>query len=135
MSDWRSCDDGSFKYQPRQGDAVLFWGVTPDLEIDQHALHGGCPVKKGEKWAMTKWIRSKVRAVPRRAGMCMSVCAGRVSVGWGPQSGPRRVGGSFALRRHRRDRSNRGAQGFHVMARGIGQVARQRAPAGTRWVG
>ena len=59
IKDWRNCNDGSFKYKPRQGDAVLFWGVTPDLEIDAHALHGGCPVVKGTKWAMTKWIRSR----------------------------------------------------------------------------
>ena len=44
VTDWRNCDDGSFKYKPRQGDAVLFWGVYPDGEIDPHSLHGGCPV-------------------------------------------------------------------------------------------
>ncbi|KAL6752875.1 hypothetical protein V8C86DRAFT_532734 [Haematococcus lacustris] len=59
ITDWRNCDDGSFKYKPRQGDAVLFWGVTPDQTIDPRSLHGGCPVVSGEKWAMTKWIRSK----------------------------------------------------------------------------
>jgi len=57
--DWRNCDDGSFKYKPRLGDAVLFWGVHPDGEIDPHSLHGGCPVKKGTKWVATKWLRSK----------------------------------------------------------------------------
>lgn len=50
ITDWRNCNDGSFKYQPRQGDAVLFWSVTPNQEIDPRALHGGCPVIKGEKW-------------------------------------------------------------------------------------
>lgn len=59
ITDWRNCDDGSFKYKPRQGDAVLFWSVAPDGEIDNRALHGGCPVKKGTKWVMTKWLRSK----------------------------------------------------------------------------
>mmetsp|Transcript_14641 Transcript_14641/g.36453 ORF Transcript_14641/g.36453 Transcript_14641/m.36453 type:complete len:287 (-) Transcript_14641:183-1043(-) len=57
--DWRNCNDGSFKYKPRLGDAVLFWSTTPDGEIDPHALHGGCPVVKGEKWVVTKWLRSK----------------------------------------------------------------------------
>ena len=39
------------RYRPRQGDAVLFWGTTPgSTDIDPHALHGGCPVTKGEKW-------------------------------------------------------------------------------------
>lgn len=60
--DWRNCDDnndGSFKYKPRKGDAVLFWGVSPDGEIDPRSLHGGCPVKRGTKYSMTKWYRSK----------------------------------------------------------------------------
>ncbi len=59
IGDWRNCNDGSYKYAPRQGDAVLFWDVKPDLTIDPHSLHGGCPVVKGEKWAMTKWIHDK----------------------------------------------------------------------------
>jgi len=59
ITDWRNCDDGSFTYKPRRGDAVLFWSVDLDGEINQRALHGGCPVKKGTKWAMTKWLRSK----------------------------------------------------------------------------
>lgn len=25
ITDWRNCNDGSFKYMPRQGDAVLFY--------------------------------------------------------------------------------------------------------------
>ena len=41
------------------GDAVLFWSVTPDLVLDPHALHGACPVIKGEKWSAAKWIRDK----------------------------------------------------------------------------
>ncbi|GLI68633.1 hypothetical protein VaNZ11_013003 [Volvox africanus] len=59
IEDWRNCDDGSFKYMPRMGDAVLFWGTKPNGDIDPHALHGGCPVKRGEKWVATKWIRSR----------------------------------------------------------------------------
>ncbi|GAX86213.1 hypothetical protein CEUSTIGMA_g13626.t1 [Chlamydomonas eustigma] len=59
ITDWRNCDDGSYKYKPRLGDAVLFWGVYPDGEIDPRSLHGGCPVKNGTKWVMTKWLRSK----------------------------------------------------------------------------
>lgn len=33
--------------------------VGTDLELDGHSLHGGCPVKNGTKWVMTKWIREK----------------------------------------------------------------------------
>ena len=59
ITDWRKCDDGSFKYAPRKGDAVLFISLTPGGEIDSQALHGGCPVVKGEKWVATKWLHNK----------------------------------------------------------------------------
>ena len=41
------------------GDALLFWSARTDGSLDKHALHGGCPVVKGEKWVATKWIRNK----------------------------------------------------------------------------
>ncbi|GFH31359.1 Fe2OG dioxygenase domain-containing protein, partial [Haematococcus lacustris] len=53
VADWRTCSDGmGIKVKPRQGDAVLFWSATPSLELDPRALHGACPVIKGEKWSM-----------------------------------------------------------------------------------
>lgn len=50
---------GTCRYKPRKGDALLFWTTYPNGEIDAHALHGGCPVVKGEKWVATKWLRNK----------------------------------------------------------------------------
>jgi len=47
------------QYKPRSGDALLFWSIHPNGTFDKHALHGGCPVTKGEKWVATKWIRDK----------------------------------------------------------------------------
>jgi len=44
---------------PRKGDAVLFYNCTPNGIVDPHSLHGGAPVKAGEKWIMTKWIRER----------------------------------------------------------------------------
>jgi len=41
------------------GNAILFWDMHPDTTTDPMSLHGGLPVIKGEKWAMTKWIRIK----------------------------------------------------------------------------
>jgi len=41
----------------KKGNAVLFWDQEPDNKADSNALHGGTPVLKGIKWAMTKWIR------------------------------------------------------------------------------
>lgn len=45
--------------KPRKGDALLFWNINPDGSLDQHALHGGCDVVSGQKWAATKWMRNK----------------------------------------------------------------------------
>lgn len=56
--DYRSCKDG-YKYKPRKGDALMFYSVHPNGTFDKHALHGGCPVKKGTKMVMTKWIRDQ----------------------------------------------------------------------------
>ncbi len=56
--DYKACDTG-IKYRPRAGDALLFWSMHPDGSKDKHSLHGGCPVVKGTKWTMTKWIRDK----------------------------------------------------------------------------
>ncbi len=36
--------------RPHRGDAVAFWSLKTDGRLDQGALHGGCPVIKGEKW-------------------------------------------------------------------------------------
>lgn len=52
--------DWSFK--GRTGDALLFWNVTPDGRPDPLTLHAGTPPSRGEKWLLSKWIRS--RAVP-----------------------------------------------------------------------
>jgi prolyl 4-hydroxylase len=76
------------KVKPRQGDALLFYSMHPNGTFDkvnklsnfmnlfnifssarllqgsnflfqpQTALHGSCPVIKGEKWVATKWIRN-----------------------------------------------------------------------------
>lgn len=47
------------KVKPRQGDALLFYSVLPNGTLDSAALHGSCPVVKGEKFVATKWIRDK----------------------------------------------------------------------------
>lgn len=41
------------------GDAVLFYSLDPDLSINPRSLHGGCPVRKGEKWVATRWMHEK----------------------------------------------------------------------------
>jgi hypothetical protein len=47
-----------WKFKGKTGDALVFWNVTPDGELDRKTLHAGLPVKKGEKWLYSKWIRA-----------------------------------------------------------------------------
>jgi prolyl 4-hydroxylase len=55
--DYKGCI--GLKVKPRQGDALLFYSMLPNGTFDKAALHGSCPVIKGEKWVATKWIRDK----------------------------------------------------------------------------
>lgn len=57
--DYTSCNATGIRVKPRKGDAVVFWSAFPDGSIDKHALHGGCPVIQGTKWAAVKWLRNK----------------------------------------------------------------------------
>ena len=50
----------AMQYQPRKGDALLFYSMHPNGTFDKHALHGGCPGGTGHtKRVATKWIRDK----------------------------------------------------------------------------
>lgn len=40
--------------KPRKGDAVVFWSLRTDGTLDKGALHAGCPVIAGTKYAATK---------------------------------------------------------------------------------
>ena len=51
--------DGVLRVSPNAGDMVLFYNFNMDGSNDGAALHGGCPVKAGEKHIMTKWIRGQ----------------------------------------------------------------------------
>jgi len=48
---------------PSRGQAVYFHFRGPDRESnmeDWHTEHSGCPVKDGEKWVVTQWLRDGV---------------------------------------------------------------------------
>ena len=48
---------------PKKGQAVYFHfrGPEPDGVVeDWHTEHSGCPVKSGEKWVVTQWLRDGV---------------------------------------------------------------------------
>eukprot|EP01129_Flabellula_baltica_P002365 TRINITY_DN12181_c0_g1_i1.p1 TRINITY_DN12181_c0_g1~~TRINITY_DN12181_c0_g1_i1.p1 ORF type:complete len:247 (+),score=27.24 TRINITY_DN12181_c0_g1_i1:18-758(+) len=48
----------------KKGDAVLFYSLNPDGTSDPKSKHGGQPVAKGTKWAMTKWLRQGSSLLP-----------------------------------------------------------------------
>ena len=44
---------------PRKGNAVYFEYANSRQQLDGRSLHAGAPVIEGEKWAMTKWMRTR----------------------------------------------------------------------------
>jgi prolyl 4-hydroxylase len=47
---------------PRKGAAVYFSYCDSRGRLDRRTLHGGAPVKRGEKWIATKWVRQGAHA-------------------------------------------------------------------------
>ena len=45
------------KYKLKKGDALFFHTVDNHEQITSMALHGGKPVKSGEKWICNLWVR------------------------------------------------------------------------------
>lgn len=44
--------------RPQPGATLLFANTKPDGDIEPRSLHAGLPVVRGEKWLVTRWIRS-----------------------------------------------------------------------------
>lgn len=44
---------------PRQGDALIFDGLDAQGAVHPLSLHAGLPVRQGQKWIMTRWIRER----------------------------------------------------------------------------
>tara|TARA_B110000977_G_scaffold54403_1_gene74084 strand:+ start:1269 stop:2603 length:1335 start_codon:yes stop_codon:yes gene_type:complete len=56
--EWSECAGKSgIPVQSKRGDAVLFWSLSEDYQLDPGSLHGACPVVAGEKWTAVKWMR------------------------------------------------------------------------------
>ena len=51
-----ACGRGGLSVRPRKGDAVLFYSLDLQQQLDTASLHGGCPVVEGVKWSATKWM-------------------------------------------------------------------------------
>ncbi|XP_022107684.1 transmembrane prolyl 4-hydroxylase-like isoform X2 [Acanthaster planci] len=56
------CQDSNLKVQPQQGKAVVWYNHFINAstgwlgDVDPLTWHGGCPVTKGHKWIMNRWI-------------------------------------------------------------------------------
>jgi prolyl 4-hydroxylase len=48
---------------PRRGDALYFEYTNSRMQTDLKSAHAGAPVGKGEKWIVTKWMRTQ-RFIP-----------------------------------------------------------------------
>ncbi len=48
----------NWKFKGKTGDALVFWNIGENGEPDRKTLHAGLPVKKGEKWLYSKWVRA-----------------------------------------------------------------------------
>ncbi|WP_282172041.1 2OG-Fe(II) oxygenase [Cytobacillus firmus] len=44
---------------PKKGSAIYFHYANEQGQLDRLSVHSSLPVKKGEKWAATKWIRER----------------------------------------------------------------------------
>ncbi len=42
--------------KPRKGTAVLFHSMKTTGELEKRSLHTACPVIRGVKWSMPKWV-------------------------------------------------------------------------------
>jgi prolyl 4-hydroxylase len=47
-----------FSVVPRRGNGVYFEYTNSRMQVDPRSAHGGAPVIQGEKWIVTKWMRS-----------------------------------------------------------------------------
>ena len=51
--------DAGISVAARQGGAVYFRYMNGQRQLDPLTLHGGAPVRSGDKWIMTKWMRER----------------------------------------------------------------------------
>jgi prolyl 4-hydroxylase len=46
-------------FKGKKGDALFYDNALPDGSPDRRTLHAGTPLKRGEKWLTSQWIRSR----------------------------------------------------------------------------
>eukprot|EP00928_Gymnodinium_smaydae_P023373 TRINITY_DN19315_c0_g2_i1.p1 TRINITY_DN19315_c0_g2~~TRINITY_DN19315_c0_g2_i1.p1 ORF type:complete len:968 (-),score=193.76 TRINITY_DN19315_c0_g2_i1:217-3120(-) len=61
---WNDVEEGggtafvrhNFTLMPKAGTALFWYNMLPSGDVDAMTLHGGCPVIKGSKYIITKWV-------------------------------------------------------------------------------
>lgn len=48
-----------WRYRGKTGDALFFWNVLPNGQIDGRMLHAGLPPIRGEKFLFSQWVRGR----------------------------------------------------------------------------
>ena len=71
-----------FTSSPKKGAALLFYNTTPEGAIIEESLHGGNPLRSGEKWICNKWIHFPVRQ-ELREGFLSNLMERRYALGLG----------------------------------------------------
>merc|ERR1712072_990363 len=49
--------DFYLKIRPEAGKAILFYSYSPNFALDEFAIHGACPLKRGHKAIFQRWMR------------------------------------------------------------------------------
>uniref|UniRef100_A0A914VDI5 Fe2OG dioxygenase domain-containing protein n=1 Tax=Plectus sambesii TaxID=2011161 RepID=A0A914VDI5_9BILA len=49
---------------PQQGDGLVFYSHKTNSRLDELTLHTGCPIKEGDKWIGSLWIRNTTQHGP-----------------------------------------------------------------------
>jgi hypothetical protein len=47
------------RWKGRKGTGLFFWSVKPDGSLDRLTFHAGRAPRRGEKWMLSQWIRSR----------------------------------------------------------------------------
>lgn len=54
--------DLGWRFKGRTGDALFFWNVDADGQVDTRLSHAGLPPSRGEKWLFSQWTRANAIA-------------------------------------------------------------------------
>lgn len=46
-------------FKGKTGDALVFWNLSADGKLERDSMHAGLPVKQGEKWLLSQWVRQR----------------------------------------------------------------------------